>query len=196
MKRFTVKDFIAYNNPCFSCGNAINFRIGVWDVVGASDPQNTVSNIRPLVTPDCTEIDLRITYNDALKLFVHHKTNKISTNNMNALIRYIDEHRLYLSSTCDRCYTHISSEYLDFDFDKNVIKAIGIRFERLLVDDNENHYRINSFYDTGKSDVVIDKTNTTGTLTPIILDLPLMPRHLFRNKEHFIKKMKLYMIFS
>ena len=199
MRLFTVKDFIAYNNPCFSCGNAINFRIIVFDIAYIDDfhyPSTAITQIRPTVTPECTEIDLRITFNDALKLCVFHKTNKIFTNNKDGLIKYMQEHMLHLSSTCDSCCTHIDSSPLVFDLDKNILKAVQINFERLLVDDNEHHYQINSFYATGRSDVVVDKTNTTGTLTPIILDLPLIPKSSFKNKRHFLKKIKTYILFS
>ena len=86
MKKFTVKDFIAYNNPCFSCGSPINFRVGFLDLETKAD----VSYLRPVVTPNHTEIDLIIKYstNEALKLCIFHKTNKIfvgSTRNFKTL---------------------------------------------------------------------------------------------------------------
>jgi hypothetical protein len=129
MRKFTVKDFIAYNNPCFSCDNQINFKIGFLDLETKAD----ISYLRPTVTPNYTEIDLVITYSDALKLYIFHKTNKILTNSQRGLTRYLSSHKLFLHSTCDRCYTQIESQFLDFNLDKGFVAAVGLSSERLMV---------------------------------------------------------------
>lgn len=192
MRKFTVKDFIAYNNPCFSCDNQINFKIGFLDLETKAD----ISYLRPTVTPNYTEIDLVITYSDALKLYIFHKTNKILTNSQQGLTRYLSSHKLFLHSTCDRCYTEIESQFLDFNLDKGFVGAVGISSERLMVSDRDNLYQVNSFFLADKSNLIVDRLDRTRPLIPLSLELPLLPKYRFKDKKHFLEKMKTYLLFS
>jgi hypothetical protein len=101
-----------------------------------------------------------------------------------------------LSSTCDRCYTQIESQYLDFNIDKAYVSAVGISTERLMVNDGDNLYQINSFFMAEKSSLIVDKLDKLKPLTPFQLDLPLIPKYRFKDKAHFIQKMKTYITFS
>lgn len=192
MKKFTVADFITYNNPCFSCDNQINFKIGFLDLESRAD----VSYLRATVTPNYTEIDLVITYSNALKLYIFHKTNKILTNNQQGLTRYLSGHKLFLHSACDKCYTQVESQYLDFNLNKGFVNAVGISTERLIVMDNRNIYQINSFFMADKSHLTVDRIDKTQPLSPTTMDLPLLPKYRFRDKKHFLEKMKTYILFS
>ena len=192
MRKFTVADFIAYNNPCFSCDNQINFKIGFLDLETKAD----ISYLRPTVGPTYTEIDLLITYSNALKLYIFHKTNKILTNNRQGLTRYLSGHKLFLRSACDKCYSQIESQYLDFNLDKGRVLAVGISSERLVVMDKQNIYQINSFFLADKSNLIVDRIDKTRPLSPTNLELPLLPKYRFKNREHFIDKMKTYIVFS
>ena len=192
MRKFTVADFIAYNNPCFSCDNQINFKIGFLDLETKAD----ISYLRPTVGPTYTEIDLLITYSDALKLYIFHKSNKILTNSQQGLTRYLSSHKLFLHSTCDRCYTQIESQYLDFNLNKGFVAATGISSERLMVTDEHNLYQINSYFMANKSNLIVDSIDKTRPLSPTKLELPLIPKYRFRDKKHFLEKMKTYVLFS
>ena len=193
MRKFTVKDFIAYNNPCFSCGNQINFRIGFLDLETKAD----ISYLRPVVGPQYTEVDLVIKYanQDALKLYIFHKTNKILTNSQQGLTKYLNSRKLFLASSCDRCYTKIESQYLDFNLDKGFVAAVGISTERIMVSDGTSQYQIDSFFMAEKSHLAVTRLDSNA-MSPFRLDLPLIPKYRFRNKEHFIQKMKTYITFS
>ena len=193
MRKFTVKDFIAYNNPCFSCGNQINFRIGFLDLVTKTD----VSYLRPVVGPQYTEVDLIIKYanQDALKLYIFHKTNKILTNSQQGLTKYLSSRKLFLASSCSRCYTKIESQHLDFNLDKGFVAAVGISTERIMVNDGNSLYQIDSFFASQKSSLVVSKLDS-ARMSPLQLDLPLLPKYRFKNKEHFLQKMKTYITFS
>ena len=193
MRKFTVKDFITYNNPCFSCGNQINFRIGFLDLETKAD----ISYLRPVVGPQYTEIDLVIKYanQDALKLYIFHKTNKILTNSQQGLTKYLNSRKLFLASSCDRCYTKIESQYLDFNLDKGFVAAVGISTERIMVNDGTSQYQIDSFFMAEKSHLAVTRLDSAA-MSPFRLDLPLLPKYRFRNKEHFIQKMKTYITFS
>lgn len=195
MKKFTVKDFIAYNNPCFSCDNAINFRIGFLDL---ENPQANISYLRPTVTGLYTEIDLKIKYanSEALKLYIFHKTNKLLTNSNSGLTEYLSRHKLFLSSTCDRCYTLIESQYLDFNIDKGYVNAVGISLERLMVCDDNNLYQISSSFIEEESILSVDKIDKVKPLSQFQLKLPLLPKYRLKDKENFIRKIKTYMTFS
>ncbi len=193
MRKFTVKDFITYNNPCFSCGNQINFRIGFLDLETKAD----ISYLRPVVGPQYTEVDLIIKYanQDALKLYIFHKTNKILTNSQQGLTKYLSSRKLFLASSCDRCYTKIESQYLDFNLDKGFVAAVGISTERIMVNDGTSQYQIDSFFMAEKSHVAVTRLDSNA-MAPFRLDLPLLPKYRFKNKEHFIQKMKTYITFS
>lgn len=192
MRKFTVKDFIAYNNPCFNCNNPINFKIGFSN----SEPASETSYLRPTVNVLHTEIDLLITYADAVRLYIFHKTNKIATNNPAGLEKYLSTHQLFLQSTCDTCYTQITSECLDFQLNKGFVKAAGIACERLMVSDKENLYQLTSLFATEKSHLVVDKVNRATPLSPFTLETPLLPKYRFKNKQHFLEKIKTYLLFS
>lgn len=192
MKKFTVKDFIDYNGPCFSCNSPINFRIGFLDLETKAD----TSYLRPVVTSNYTEIDLRITYENSLKLNIFHKTNKILTNSNQGLTKYLSSRKLFLSSTCDKCLTQVDSRYLDFNIDKGFVAAVGIASERLMVMDKSNLYQVQSFFMADKSMLTVDRIDKTTPLSPLQLELPLMPKYRFRDREHFLHKMKTYITFS
>jgi hypothetical protein len=187
MKRFTVKDFIAYNNPCFSCDSKINFNIGFLDLSAKTD----ASYLRPTVFPDYTEVVLKITYSDSLRLFIFHRTNKILTDNNQALTKYLDSHKLFLSSTCGTCLTQIESQYLEFNLQKKFIAAVGLNTERLIVGDGYQVFQIHSYHLANKSKLTVDSSKSS-----VQLDLPILPLYKFKNKKHFLEKIKTYLIFS
>jgi hypothetical protein len=65
-----------------------------------------------------------------------------------------------------------------------------------MVSDEDNLYQINSSFLAEKSILVVDRLDKTRPLSPITLELPLMPKHRFRDKQSLIEKMKLYVLFS
>ena len=191
MKKFTVWDFINYNAPCFSCNNKIEFRLRFCRKDNAAN-----SYFKPVVKSDHSEVDLKITYSDAVKLSIYHKTNKIATNDLSGLVKYVDENKLYLASVCDFCGTNIRSDYLEFDFNKNLIVAVELHIEILSLSDGQNHYIIKNNFNDDKSRVVISIINRGDPPPPIVLNSPLLPRYKFKDKKQLIEKLKLYLTFS
>ena len=191
MRKFTVKDFITYNNPCFSCGNPVNFRFRFVGKVESELP-------RPLVTPNYTEIDLTIKYSkmEALKLCIFHKTNKILTNSLTGLTKYLSENKLFLSSRCDRCNTQIESRFLEINVDKGYVAAVGLSTERLIVTTNDRIFQVVSSFMEEKSTIYVDRLDQAKPTQPFTLELPLIPKYKFKNRENFLSKIKTYMIFS
>ena len=200
MKKLTVKDFITYNNPCFSCGKKITFKVGFYN----TDEMGPVhsSFLRPVVMANYTEIDLKITYIDAVKLYIFHKDNKILSNNQSGLTKYLNEHKLFLSSTCT-CHTEMESETLDFHLvtEHQRVAAVNIKYERLMVNDGDNVYQFNSSFLDKKSTLIVYKReeqtgHTLGAPAPTVIEMPLIPKYKFKNKDHFLEKMKTYILFS
>jgi hypothetical protein len=193
MRKFTIKDFIAYNNPCFSCNSPINFKI-YSETIGSG----TSGHLNPTVLPNYTEIDLSIKYSnmEALKLFIVHKTNKILCSNNQGLTKYLSERKLTLVSTCDRCKTQITSEPLKFDLEKGHVEATYLKYERLMVHEGDNIYQIDSNFETEKSVLIVEKLNAVKPLSPLRLNLPILPKYRFKDRAHFLNKVKTYIIFS
>lgn len=193
MRKFTIKDFIAYNNPCFSCNSPINFRL--YSQVIES---GTSGHLNPTVMPNYTEIDLSIKYSnmEALKLFIMHKTNKILCSNNQGLTKYLSERKLTLVSTCDRCKTQITSAPLKFDLERGLVEATHLNYERLMVHDGDSIYQIESNFETEKSVLIVEKLNAVKPLSPFKLNLPLLPKYRFKDRAHFLSKLKTYILFS
>jgi len=193
MKKFTVKDFITYNGPCFSCQSKIVFQVGVFNT--KSKQSTTSVFLSPTVTNEFINIDLRINYRDSLNLRIFTKTNKFTTSSMKSLTKYLDEHGLFLRSKCDNCHTNVDSEALEFNLLKEFIAPVAIGDERLVVNHNKYLYELYSNFGSSCS-ILIISTTVSPPITPIRMELPLLPMYKLKNKERFIEKVKTYLIFS
>jgi hypothetical protein len=118
MKTFTVKDFIRYNNPCFNCNNKISF---TFKAAPSGSIIPTVL-LKTNVSPTYVEVELQITYAKTLTLKINHTLNKVISPSLPVLTEYLEEHKLFLRSTCTSCYTFIESDQLDFNLQKGFIK--------------------------------------------------------------------------
>lgn len=192
MKKFTVKDFIVYNNPCFSCGNKISFRFVAQTLAKLDAPVY----LKTSTNPEKVEVDLRTTYKDTLRLVVDHKSNKISTNNPQELTKYLERHKLFLNSACNKCYTTIESQFLEFNLKKGFILPVGLSHEMLMLSDNKNMYQARTSFIDEKTIVTVDKINKTIPISPVQFNLPLLPLYKFKTREKFITKITTYLIFS
>lgn len=192
MKKFTVKDFIDYNAPCFSCGKPISLHIGVHNI-------NSVSNtifLKPVVTPDYTEVDLKITYSDFLRLVITHKTNKFHVNNARSFENYLMENMLFLFSKCNNCGTVVESGYMKFDMSTQQVQAVNLAAETIKMSDDNNNYRIMTAFNLDRSNVVIVKNDTSINYKVFNMDFPLLPMYRFKDKEQLLNKLKTYLTFS
>lgn len=190
MKIFTFKDFIAYNNPCFSCGDKINFSIVSCPITEPGKVQ-----LRPTVRPDSVTVDLKISYNQSLQLQILMPSNQFLISDRKAFADYIFSNRLYLNSHCNRCFTTLETHFLEFNFDKGFIKPVGMSRESLVVSDNTHRYHIYSSFFSEKSTIVMDRIDRPIPISPVKFEAPLLPLYRFRDREHFITKMKTYLIF-
>ena len=90
----------------------------------------------------------------------------------------------------------MNQNYLNFDFNKNLIEAVELHSEMLLVSDNQHQYNIRSIIGDNKSRIVISTINREDPPRPIVINAPLLPRYKFKDKKQLIEKLKLYLTFS
>jgi len=206
MKLLTFKDFIIYNNPCFSCQENALFKIIAikLDDSMARIPMETVPGrgiiLYPLVTPQLVDMDLKINYVDGISnLKILHKSNKIISN-IDVLTDYLSEHMLYAISKCGRCGSYIQSNYLEFDLNMKIVKPLSIRKEFVLIEKNNKMYSLSSNYSTQESILRVAKIDSSDRETVykdlIELKMPLQPLYKFKDKEVFISKIKTLLLFS
>lgn len=192
MRKFTIKDFITYNNPCFSCGNKISIRFGSANTIS----QNETVFLTPIVNIESVNITLKITYASSLKLKIFSKSNKIQTTSPEDLTKYLREHNLFVRSYCDRCHSSIESSFLEFNISKGFIYPFDISNELLIIKNKQTAYNLSSSFFEEKSILMVDKLDKNNYIAPLYFNLPLMPLYRFKDREHFLNKMKLYVVFS
>lgn len=190
MEKFTLKDFIAYNNPCFSCKENIKLRV-VSTIINDNDIF-AVANLRPHVFPEYTSIDLDIKYNKTLQMCVWHKSNKITCSDLTALKEFVKNRLLYLKSECGKCGTFIESAFLEFNLAHGYLKPTIISKEGLYTHDDHNSYYITSNVQMGKSEISVSKI--FGSNTKITAPLILLGK--LKTRERMIQKLKTYILFS
>lgn len=196
MEKFTVKDFILYNNPCFSCDNKISLNMRVLKV--RSDIPNNYNTppiiIKPILSNNFIEIDLRITYRDVLKLKICLTDNHFEITNIVGLTDYLREANLFLESYCDKCYSCFTSKLLTFNMTQQFINPIELKTEYLTINNDNYAYYISTDFE--KSQSIVDIFTLNGSKIPIHFDMPIFPLSKFKTKTQFIKKMKVYISFS
>lgn len=192
MKLFSVKDFIGYNNPCFSCKKHVNFYFAVTSRAAPNSPSGYFS---PIVSRDFTAVDLKITYSHSLTLKIYHKTNRFEANNLHELEDYLSKNQISLSLSCPKCQSLITSDRLSFDLNKKYVKGTKIMYESLKIKEKEKHYYLETLYELNATSITV--TNDANVFSDVFtLDTPAIPLHKFKNKANIIKKIKTYMLFS
>ena len=196
MKQFTVKDFIEYNAPCFSCGNEISFRVEMWE--GDGHGTASINTLRPTMYKDYFSIDLQIRYKRSLQLWVFYQNNKIITSDMKELKYYLGDHHLSLKSYCDRCYTAVESDELEFNLDSSFIKPISLSRESIKVTTDEHQYYVTTYYHEEPPVTFVGITNLKKPATHprAELKLPLLPIYKLKSRDNLINKIKTYLTFS
>lgn len=194
MKKFTVKDFLAYNNPCFSCREPVNFYF-VSSKKGP--PANAPSAyISPIVSNKSVAVDLKKTYNHLLTVTIYHTSNKFLANNFHELESFIYDNHVSLVLNCPKCQTTIASEDLKFDLKNGFVKPTEIAYENLSVRDGNKNITIVTYLKLNKcgSTIIVQDIKNQGN--PFTLDTPPLPFYKFKNKEKLIEKVNVYMLFS
>lgn len=188
MKKFTVKDFIFYNGPCFSCGNKVSIKLM------SSDNGESGKDLQQTFKDGAIEATLKIKYSFSLTLKIFLQNNKYQTSDTDKLIAYLGIRDLYFVSKCNSCRTAIVTNPLDFD-NKGYVKALTLEGEILIVHDDQKDiiYNLITSFGEDKTEITIWNKNADNNLSLVI---PALPLYRFKTREKLITKLKTYVIFS
>lgn len=185
--KFTVKDFILYNGPCFSCGNKINVTLTCLNnILSGSFTRVNSQKLEKGVL----EASLRIKYSHNLTLKIFTYNNKFIVSDQNGLNKYLNEYKLFLRSECKKCRGVIISNALEFD-PRGFIKPISLNRELFDVNDKNTDYLITTEYDINQTHINIFTDHKAMELV-----IPCLPLYKFKTKEKLINKLKTYILFS
>ena len=196
MKKLTVKDFILYNSPCINCSSPIIFNIGIVDKDHDNSKIQSLYFCKPVIIDSVIEIDPYIRYTGTIKIKINSKTNKFETTNPARFSKYLDEHKLFLDSYCNNCYTRIRSSQLKFNLTYRFIYPVEITTEQIYVNDKEHVYHLRKKTKKNTTEIIIRKINSEILITPTTINVSYIPLSKFRNKTMLIKKLKMYVVFS
>ncbi|MFA6609038.1 MAG: hypothetical protein WCT07_03990 [Candidatus Paceibacterota bacterium] len=185
MKKFTLKDFILYNGPCFSCGNKVAIKM-----VYAND--NQFGGISQSIKNDKLIATLNIKYSFELNISISISDNKFQVTDMEKFLTYLGSRDLHMVSNCKNCQGLIYSNPLEFD-SHMFIKPFTILRELLSTTENDMSYSLMSEYSENETQINILNNNTNKMM---IMTVPLLPLYKFKTKEKLVKKLRTYVIFS
>jgi len=185
MKRFTVKDFILYNGPCFSCGNKVNVNLVYINI-------NQFTKLPQSIKKSIIDVTLKIKYSFSLDLQISISDNKYKVSDIEKFITYLGIHELHLVSRCSHCQNLIYSNTLQFD-SKGFIRPITILREVLSIESDNVFYSVMSEYAENMTYINVLNQDTNKMMK---LDIPLVPLYKFKTKEKLLKKLKTYILFS
>lgn len=207
MKHFTVKDFITYNNPCFSCGSKIELIFCVTNKVKSTNevseadpvfyqiPAANITRFNPVIDKkgNCN-IKLITTYTSSLILNINLKNNKFITSDDSIFKKYLTTKDLYILSNCRTCGTYMITENLLFNLQNNFIKPFVVPDENLAVHDGDTLYSV--FNIDGGCSLSITNKNTQECIFEVELSNQVITLSKLKNRDNLIRKMKTYLTFS
>lgn len=186
MELFTIKDFIAYNNPCFSCHHPISISIGIFNL-------NEIIYRRPFINSQVIEIILQTTYTDHLLLWIDPITSHFTTNNKEQLSYFLSSRQLFLSSACE-CGTIIESNEMVVDLAHNRVLPVSLSSETLVVVEGKKTFLIQSCFKR-KGSLLHIYQSFAKVKEDIKVQLSLLPRSYFKSRAHFLERMRFYITY-
>ena len=186
MKKFTIKDFILYNGPCFSCGKKITIQMVNIPVKHLGNSGTTLT-----INKNIIEVKLKIKYSFSLDLQLFINNNKFEVSDMEKFITYLGVKDLYLVSNCSKCNNMIISNILQFD-SKGYIKAISLMNETIKIQNGNKSCSLFTEYSTNSTQLKVFEKNKV----PLIMDLTLLTLYKFKTKEKLLNKINTYILFS
>lgn len=204
MKKFTVKDFVIYNNPCFNCGRPMNFHL--YSSSRSDRPTKPPTFNKKIDTfmvnnNQTIEVVLKRLYSKSLVMYVDIKTNKFSINDEEEFRNYLLDNNLQIKKKCIKCDAVIISQDLIFNLNKGIIEGIVISYEEFTVCDNlkvvdDIQYRVRTF--TYKYDSITEfYVYKAPDLFPHFqIQAPPFYLYKFKTKGNLLKKLKTYLLFS
>ncbi len=198
MEQFTIKDFILYNNPCFSCNSNTKSSLIVQnadnDYIVSAFPQQSHAIF-----------NLKISYTSTLKLKIFYTSNKFETSSTEQLTQFLSNNKVFFNSFCHTCLSDIDSQFLEFNTNKFFILPTNISSENLFMISNNKSIALHSSYIENITIVSINEippeldpftsTQYFSSPSPTLLQLPLFPLSKFKTKQNLANKIKTYLNF-
>jgi hypothetical protein len=189
VKKFTLKDFIFYNGPCFSCGNKVVIKL-------VCEENNSFKDLPIILQDNYLEITLKLKYSSTLILKLFINDNKYQVSDFDKLTTYLNSKNIYFTSNCKKCRNVITTNFIEFD-NIGFCKAITLNNEVLSVfeetEDNSKIYNLISNFKENITEVSVWDKNADGVFR---LTIPLLPLYFFKTKKKLLSKIKNYILFS
>lgn len=184
MKKFTVKDFLLYNEPSICCNTNMNLLV--------------LDKFHHLSTKNKTfTIFLVQQYGEfALTLNINYQTNRFTTSNVSKLRDFFSSSRrnndiVFLKQCTGKdCGSYVRSKPISLDLVNFTIGAIHLEWEHLkiiLPDKMKDYIYLDSNFHTEESYLYFLNKK---------LKIPFLPIYKIKSKEVLLNKIKTYMVFS
>jgi len=178
MKKFTLKDFVLYNVPCFSCSNKIQLKL-----ISINKKTKQYSDCHSYINNNCFLATLQYNYFNSLSVSISISKNILHTSNHLLFDNFLNENALHVVNKCPACNNFIISHPLSFD-NLLFLHSISIMREIFNVSDNNFSIFMISEFDLNSSKITINSKHN--------LELPIIPLSKFKNKENLLKKIRIY----
>lgn len=195
MKKFTVKDFIFYNSPCFNCSGDSIFYFLIRDMTESQSYPRfpaSFSSKKAIVMPTYTEVELVVHYANNLTIRIDHKTNKFIATSKHALVKYLNQIELSLELRCNKCFAQITSNSIEFNMEKDFINPISLCLESFTIQDAKSNYHVRTYFDSKQTFI----TTSSPKVKSLGMQLPTLPIYKFKTRAKFLEKIKTYITFS
>ena len=191
MIRFTLKDLLLYNNPCFNCGIITQF--SAYKIYTANDSE---SKLNTTLKDGIITINMKSSYYQPLNLIINIENNNFVAP-INQLKEYLNEFHLSFKMSCNKCSSNSWTKSIKFNFDKGFMLPLELSFETYFFQDSENLYTISNNHHSKKSSIFVDKINGDHSIKSCWKKtIPILLFSNIKNKPYIIKKIKSYMLFS
>jgi len=188
--KLTLKDFILYNSPCFSCGNNTQLEFFLIDR-GGPTPLNVA--LKTNILGSHIEVIVKVTYKSSLSITIDPKHNSWVSNNATMLHQLLSQYGLYVTSDCKICGTYICSNAFTILWSKKLILPLDIEKEFVIIKTDKGTYYLSTY----EKDITLLEFTKNKLNSPIFeLKIPKLLICDLKDKDALIKKINTYMLFS
>lgn len=192
MKNLTLKDFLSIGNPCLDCGKALIFR-----ATTSYYKDGSVFTIAPTFIPENKSFlfELESFYESKLLISINPYSHKISLPNEDGFRKYLKNYCFSFFSACGANEITIQTKDVSFDLDKKIMLPINLSYEVIKIVAGKEMLTLFTDYSKKTSAITRCKISDAPNYNEPV-DVPLLPLSKFKNKAHFIEKIKTYLAFS
>lgn len=193
MEKFTIKDFIEHNNPCFICGS-----ISKIEFFRCQTNYNFIG-LKANIVGQNIEINISTSYYNAINLLINPKHNTWISNDIRLFEQYISLNNIIVTLECTKCKSLLKSNELIFSHDKRMILPLTIINEMLFFEENNKSYHI-ATNDTSRIFIynTLALNDKKKIAIPFEIEVPKITLDKIKNKgkDWLINKLNGYVVFS